>query len=199
MYNAKGRSRVMKYTCFLLLFFMPAVMRAQTGKEGIQFIEYLIRQKQDTARIIYIDSIKAFDKIESIKQKLAKRRFKGFGREKDNSIVLTKTERAYIFNQLDAFKNQVWDDSLFAYSIRISENDCSRYLRQFALARQLGRLESGNQYWSFTRPVFIRDGSVALIGIVYMCGGLCGEEELGFYKKTDNGWQRWVEVSGGVF
>jgi hypothetical protein len=189
----------MKYACLLLLFFIPVVIHAQTGKESIQLIEYLIRQKQDTAMIIYIDSIRAFDKIESIKQKLAKRRFKGFGREKDNSIVLTKKERAYIFDQLYACKNQVWGDSLFAHSIRISENDCSRYLRLFAQARQFGRLKSGNQYWRFTRPVFIREGSVALIGIMYMCGGLCGEEELSFYKKTGSRWQRWVMVSGGVF
>lgn len=199
MYKTKRRSRLMKYACLLLLFFIPVVIHAQTGKESIQLIEYLIRQKQDTAMIIYIDSIRAFDKIESIKQKLAKRRFKGFGREKDNSIVLTKKERAYIFDQLYACKNQVWGDSLFAHSIRISENDCSRYLRLFAQARQFGRLKSGNQYWRFTRPVFIREGSVALIGIMYMCGGLCGEEELSFYKKTGSRWQRWVMVSGGVF
>ena len=199
MHKIKTRSRVMKYTCFLLLFFMPAVIHAQSGKEGIQLIEYLIRQKQGTARIIYIDSIGWSNYIEFVKQKLAKRKLKGVGWKKSNSIVLTKTERAYIFNQLDAYKNQVWDDSLFIHSIRISENDCSRYLQQFALAKQFGRVKSGNQYWRFTTPVFIRGGSMALIGIVYMCGGLCGEDELSFYKKTDSGWQRWVMVSGGVY
>ena len=93
---------------------------------------------------------------------------------------LSETE----ISQLEKF---VWKDSLFKNSNRIKEDSASSHFRK-----------NNNLVYIFSKPLYIRDNSIALTSFVVMCGNNCGQNEVAFYKKEKGKWIKWVVISQGT-
>ena len=166
-------------------------------------IETIIRAKQDTAHILYYDSVATSYRVDDIKTNLAKRTIKSLWKDStaNNSITLTKAEQKYIFNQLDSLRNLVWTTNLFTNSTRVSHDSLGTIVfKEIEKANRLGwKAKSGKQIWEFTNPIFLRQNSICLLFTLYICGGLCGRDELCFYENINGNWKKWITVSSGVF
>ncbi len=176
-------------------------MSGQDNVNPVKIIETIIRLQQDTAKIFYFDSVATSYRVNAIKTNLAKRTIKSIWKDSlaNNSITLSKAERKFIFKQLDSLHKIVWDTNLFANSIRVSYGLGwgANILKEFNEFKW--NIKSGRQIWGFTSPIFIRDNSICLLHILYLCGGTCGHDELCFYKNINGSWKKWIRVTAGDF
>lgn len=54
-------------------------------------------------------------------------------------------------------------------------------------------------YLEITKPIFLRNNSIAVCSEVYLCDANCGYTYFGFYKLIDGKWRQWIPVSNGFF
>ena len=184
---------------FCLMFcLLPVIAPAQ---EPPGLLEQIIRGKQDTARIYYIDSILPVHQFGStMRWGKTIKSFPVYGLGA-NSIQLSRRERKHIFYETSITHWPfVWMDNLFKNSQRIPKDSAGAYLKAFERKNHPYDSKNGYQFWHFSKPVYLRDNTICLVSFVYMCGGLCGEDEVAFYKKNENGrWERFVVLRAGVF
>lgn len=113
-----------------------------------------------------------------------------YSTKEEDRIQLTNEEKEQLIAGIRAQYQLEWDASDFdGYEL-------------IALARALPYLEEDRQHTIavISRPVFIREGTVALAFFLNLCcGHIYGFVELSFYKKVDGKWQNWVFVSGGDY
>jgi len=115
--------------------------------------------------------------------------------DKTLKIALTNEERRFIIDALDSIGNYSWPDNLFNNSKRINNKDV------FATAAWVddGRNKQRRFVYVFSKPIYIRNNSVALISYARICGGECGSTETAFYKRVDGIWVVDIIISGGDF
>jgi hypothetical protein len=168
-------------------------------------VEQVIRDKQDTAKVYYEDSVARLVRGVSVYQRqlLKKRKYSSYNvyNLNGNKIVLTRREKGYINKELLKMRSEVWPVNLFANSVRVPSDSAWQYIRQ--LARQNfagGRQSRYQQLWSFSRPIYLRNNTICLFSWTYICHSSCGEQEILFYKKNAAGrWERYVFLDGRVF
>ena len=58
----------------------------------------------------------------------------------------------------------------------------------------------GSQVLFLSKPLFIRDGTVAISFFSNLCcGGISGSINVSAYRKEDHVWTRWIDLSAGEF
>lgn len=115
-----------------------------------------------------------------------------------DSLILTSKEKQHLIT--DFGKSVRWEKGLFEHSIRVNDHKTG-YKTIAVIKENPEKDQPGTFYYifSFSRPVFIRDGTICLIAVGAICGGDCGIVNISFYRKTHGRWKRWVSVAGGEF
>jgi hypothetical protein len=191
----------MKSLTFLSSIFIFTFSIQGQDSSQLQIIEKFIRQKQDTAQIFYYDSVARSYRVQDIKHRLSRDKFRFVADDSLSiSLKLTKAERKLLFRQLDSMHTLTWGANLFANSRKVTSDSSSIYWKMMAEANKVGwKPKTGMQIWEFTNPVCLRQNSICLVYILYICGGLCGHDELCFYKNINGTWHKWITIASGYF
>jgi hypothetical protein len=200
----------MKHTTIAIAFIMASFYCfGQMEQESINFLETLIRTSQAEGQIIYTDKINSVE-IYKVKLKLDKNTVTGTTNDtRQNSIILTRKERIYLQDQLEALANPYWNENLFPNSKLIKEEDLLSYFKGAYQAYSENLSNPNNSesdksnliknyqqpsVFEFSNPIYLRDNSICLVYMMYLCGNPCGTKELCFYKKENNKWGKWIVV-----
>ena len=162
----------------------------QDDTTTLAFLTDVIKRKHDTSSIFYTDKVDAGMYDYMMKTSLIKRTIKDIGKATNDQFTLTSEEITYIKQHLVKAKNKVWKEYLFINSIRIPSDSMHSFLIQ----------NRNKDLYLFSKPIFIRNNSVALFYVANLCcGGIYGPVDLSFYRKNGKLWQRWIRIDGGAF
>ncbi len=166
-------------------------------------------QIKEGVQVIYTDRISSWDWITNIINIQDT-----FGRQPKPIIILTKKDKASLLEQIKTLKKYQWQDSLFENSRRIEQDSIwvnihrENKKRFSAISDATAQRDTTTinklkhertRIYTFSKPLYIREKSVALTGFGWMCGGDCGHNEVAFYKKVHGKWKRWAVISEGDF
>ncbi|AXY77969.1 hypothetical protein D3H65_30000 [Paraflavitalea soli] len=196
--------------CLVLLFFSHQLV-AQPDSADRQFIHSQIRKYQRHGTIYYAD--RPLEGVLKLHVKeLSKPVIKSIiGFHSTDSIVLTAAERRFLIRQLKRSLTTALNDNLFPISKRIAVDDISAFvsarnrkiidsLRAMGAAARDSFFISNSihEAFFFTMPIYIRDRSIFLHFFMWntISGGAVN---LSFYRKENDKWVKWIEVSGGDF
>lgn len=56
----------------------------------------------------------------------------------------------------------------------------------------------GEGFYSFSKPIFLRNKTICIFYSSYSCGGLCGESEFGVYKKINGMWTLYMVLNYSI-
>lgn len=206
----------MKFLILLttLFFFASALFAQNTTEEKGALLEAMKIVEQQSP-IVYLKKIPSYKKKpERIIQKITAGKFYAYNSPEgsvvvdpatgetiikgspSDSLILTDQEQKILIRSLG--QRATWPDHLFENSIAVKSWD--EGYKQLAALYHANPSDHAYRYvFSFSRPVFIRNGTVCLISVVAMCGGSCGSIDLSFYRKKGAVWQQWFFISGGDF
>jgi hypothetical protein len=196
--HSKMRAKTLIIFQVLILTFFTGI--GQFDSTSIAVIKNIIEDKQDTAKIYYVDSIIYFKKVKDFTRMLSKGKFSwNFDGRNNREIEITNGEKKQILEELKRLKHQIWGTNLFPNSIRIPADSFMRNAISINSSHASAKNRIYKYAWQFCKPIFLRNNSIAIVQYIYLCGQQCGEEEVSFYKNIDGHWKRWIRVSGSVF
>lgn len=123
--------------------------------------------------------------------KTKKKTFKSIDTAK-TEITLTEKEKKFI---LSSFKKQYssnWSNEDFANIRVIKQEQVKEYVKQDKL----------NGYIYISVPIFIRNGTVAIVFFANFYGELDksgGINNLSFYRLKNESWEKWITLGSGIY
>lgn len=186
---------------FLVLVLFTKLTYAQKVENVIEeqvflnwyYQNHLVKSKNDNP-ILYLDKIYtgdlkddlARDTLIDIYADYKKRDIKEF-------LVLTKSERQYINNQIDEMTGKKWPEKLFKNSRMLNKDSLK------TLYDSLGRRTDNNNYntghYGFSKPIFFRNNTLCIFRMYYYCGVLCAHGETVIYIKENRTWTKWLSIT----
>ena len=106
-----------------------------------------------------------------------------------DTIVLTETERDSI---ISFFQNP---DNL-----KLTVNPTTFATVEISQALEHLKDDHNNQVVFISKPLFIRDDEIGIAFFANLCcGHIYGYVHLSFYRKQNEIWTRWIDISSGAF
>ncbi len=182
----------------------------KTGLEANSktFVYKVIKQQPGSDTITYTDRIKpiAMPSLEKILQKDRIPCYDIAGHRK-TVFVPSATERKQILNATKDITKISWEDSLFSNSREISVDSMWSYIsnRQKALSfssnstNNINNIVSYCSIFQFSKPIFMRNNTIAIFYFMRLCGSSCGVEDLSIYKFQNGTYERWLVIKGADF
>lgn len=106
-----------------------------------------------------------------------------------DSLTFTEQEKDSILLFFRNIKNLTFSDNTKRFQI-VPANEISLHLQK----------DFENQVVFVSRPLFIREGTVAVAFFAnFCCGGINGPAHLSLYREENAIWTRWIYLSAGEF
>jgi hypothetical protein len=176
-----------------------------------------IAQYRAGEALVYTDRIPD-DAFRHIKENLNKRMYYDVATKKKVAFRFTRSEKQYIQQQLTLCRKPYWPDSLFDDSkmipldsfyqhYRTKQNakrrifrliDTPGYSREFRSAI-LKELRHRSWVVMFSRPIYLRNKTLAVLFLEPRCGTDCGYNELAVYQKNNGNWEKWIIIFNGNY
>lgn len=113
-----------------------------------------------------------------------------------NEIVYTKKEKEFVLNEIDKIKKQILPDHILPFTKSISQDSLNQLFKGKGWEEVYKKGIKG--YYQFHKPIFFRNGTFCIFEYGYNCGFLCGYGSTSVYKKTDEGWEEFIQFSNWV-
>ena len=129
-------------------------------------------------------------------------------------LKLTNDEQTILKKQIEKYKSFLWPDTLIANSKRFPYDSAWDYLsKQFSEKNEMiNKARENNDtltmqnlddkhpfFYALSKPIFIRDNSIALSTVYACCGDLCGYNQTAFLRKVNGNWTIFIVLKSGVF
>ena len=191
-----------------LLFLCASNVVAQIQPDEVSLIEKLIRDKKNDGSIVYTNHISITDAYR-ISTKLKAERLNDKNNPSNILFISTK-ERKEIQKELALLSKPFWNSDLFKESKMIEEQSVDNYFRtvfneysETLSNPNNSQIDKSNllketpqpYVFEFTPPLYLRDKSLCLIFMKTICGSECGSEELTFYKKENEKWEKFMVLA----
>lgn len=177
----------------LLSVFIINVSFAQSDAASKRFIRGIIKEKG----VFYSDSlekdiinkmIRAFNWKDKNGNRIMTYSKRGTPSLK---ITFTPEEINYINLELNNLKFHGWRDGVLKNSVRIPADTIKKIF--YGDYKSYGWLyftkHYGKSYYSFSKPIFLRNGTVCLFYSGYYCDNQCGEGGFYIYLKINGEWK----------
>ncbi|HEY0897730.1 MAG TPA: hypothetical protein VGD90_00290 [Sphingobacteriaceae bacterium] len=171
----------------------------KNSKKDQQFIDWALSNwKSDswkTKQVLYKDGMEKHQlrwfEGEIFKEDTLRNRVGRLSSEKlKDFLVLTNQEKSQVKRELELMNQQLWPKGLFKNSIML-DRDSLGYL-----SKPLGYLKYGKKYktgfYTFSKPIFLRNNTICILFLDYWCSGLCGDTDISVYKKENGRWKKWL-------
>lgn len=193
------------------MLFLSICTKSQTIFQDTSILRLTIKKTKND-RLTYIDESVGWTRIREL---LRKNIFKGNTKLTEHNLIrLSKKERKYLFQQIEAYKDFKWNENLFPNSIKIKKDSMWSYIswetnilrekqKNAILSKDTIALKEIKKelprVYGFSKPIFIRNNSICLLYHFSMCGNPCGHYEINFYKKENGKWIKWIEMARGEY
>jgi hypothetical protein len=183
---------ILMYLLFIFCF-LSCGLRAQE-KQARDFIDGYFRDKEP---VLYTNDIKAneylYDQFKEAfsHDTLRNNRF-------EVKLVLTAEERAFILKEASKPPEAIHIKYISKKSRFIPRTELDQVFKDKIFGWQKFNKEYGHGFYSFYSPIFLRDNTLCVFYVGYNCGLLCGNDEIGIYKKVNGKWIKWFTVYHSV-
>ncbi|MNY21558.1 hypothetical protein D3C86_1551150 [compost metagenome] len=110
-------------------------------------------------------------------------------------LVLSKAEKNLIHSEIDKLNQKFVNKELLKKSHFIPNGKLDLILKDPISGWSGFNKKYGKGYYSFSKPIFIRDSSICIFFSNFTCGMLCAQGELSVYKKSGGQWVKWFTLS----
>ncbi|WP_316812890.1 hypothetical protein [Pedobacter heparinus] len=168
-------------------------MHAQERQE-LEFIRSYFKEKEP---IVYTDKIDVAEYVYNLFVDICKkdtlRTYKHEAR-----LVLAKHEKDFILAEASKIKEKSFDGNLLKKSTLIPRSKLSEIFKGKINGWQKFTKEYNGGFYSFSKPIFIRNETLCIFYVDYACGNLCGNTEIAVYKKIKDTWTEWFVLYQAV-
>ena len=205
-------------TLLLYPFFQIVTLSvfSQLDSSTTKFIYNVLRKEPGSDTITYTDKLMSVT-TPLIPTMLQTSKIVGYdvSTQKKTELSLSKSEKKQLLQDASTMDKIIWDELLFPNSKMIPVDSLWPYIskRQNEISKiihakvdQAGSNRSANidrasycSVFQFSKPIFLRKGTIAIFYFLRICGSECGIEDLSVYKLQDGLYKRWLIVGGGVF
>lgn len=147
-------------------------------KKSIAFIKEIKQKELADANFILVDKPYTLESFGCLEQFM------------NDADFFTKDEIAFIQKTIktSSFK---WNTELFGGLKMVSSDTVQMIFKDNAKGWRYFYKHFGNGFYTFSKPIFLRNDTYCLFYSDYSCGYTCGEGHLNLYKKENN---KWIEV-----
>jgi hypothetical protein len=166
------------------------------------FQNYLLKSKNDPP-ILYTDAIHTGSltaiKDDIIKDTLVDLKNSYANNEFKECLILTKSEKLYINDQLDKMTGKSWTENLMKNSQKLNNDSLEILIGKQGLGwldKYYEKYKTG--FYSFSKPIFLRNNTICIFSFDYSCGILCAYGETAIYFKHNGEWSKWLIISDWI-
>jgi len=109
-------------------------------------------------------------------------------------IVLTQEEKKAIIDSLTSLKMNKLNLDRYPNTKVISSDTLNYIFSNLSNGWSIFYQKYGEGYYSFSKPIFLRNNTLCLFYYDYNCGDLCGKGNFSVYKKTWLGWKYYALI-----
>lgn len=197
----------------VLMFFLfySFVTYGQLNSQDTVLLNYAINRTNNST-VFYIDKSQGWGRIS---EKLVNNKFRGCTKlTQHNKISLSIKELKLLRQQIDLNKGHVWNDSLLINSHRIIQDSTMGFIsKQFEIYKEKINnallnhdtiaiqqiIKEKPRVYGFSKPLYLREETICLLYFVAFGDYSSGYDEIGFYKKENDLWTKWIVISQGDY
>lgn len=113
---------------------------------------------------------------------------------KKNRVILSPKEKEYISRQLQKMKTEVWQANLLANSILISKDTIDAVFKKPLSAQFELFSKYPHGYSFFSKPIFLRNGTLCIFYCGYNCAQSCFDDHLLIFRKEGEQWMELISL-----
>ncbi len=110
-------------------------------------------------------------------------------------LVLNAQEQSGLEKAMLEMAGGKWVDGLLPGSEIINQTTINSILGDKGHGWSSFQASYGTEYYSISRPMFLKGGTFCIFYYDYTCGAVCAEGELAVFKKVTSVWQKWRVLS----
>jgi hypothetical protein len=191
--------KIILFFVFATIFNLAASAQAVSSKEK-RFLKWFFTEnlKVKDKEIFYLDQ-NHVGFAEELKKSFDKDTLRGFKfNTLVNEIVYTKKEKVFVLNEIEKIKKQTLPDHILPFAKSISQDSLNQLFKGMNKGWENMYKKGIRGYYQFHKPIFFRKGTFCIFQYGYSCGFLCGYGSTSVYKKTEKGWEEFIEFSNWV-
>lgn len=179
------------------MFNLVASAQNISAKEK-QFLTWFFTKKLQIKdkEIFYVDK-NSEGIVRELKKHLDKDTLKSykFNRLTDE-LIYTRQEKKAVLRAIEKIKTQTLPDHILPFAKTITNDSLSQIFNGKGWDNAYKKGLHG--YYQFHKPIFFRNGTLCIFQYGYSCGNLCGQGNTCIYKKTDKGWEEFIQFENWV-
>jgi hypothetical protein len=160
------------------------------------FVEDAIRSRKGVDKIVYLDSSLSF--YRPFRTFIRRGKVEGFKGQTKAVMKFTRKDVQHIDREFRRKRVVKWQDALFPNSVRINQ-DTLLLLSKNASSHAYFKQNFANKYFFFSQPVFIRNGTVAILRVVEMVEPSAGYDLLYIYTRKQGKWKQQMHILTGAW
>jgi hypothetical protein len=115
-----------------------------------------------------------------------------------DTILLTEEEKKTIKKRVRLFPKEKWQKE-FPTNVQIINRDTiNRIFSDKNRGWKYYHAVYGDRFYSFSKPIFLKERNLCIFYYDYACGGLCGYGLLAIYRKEGTEWKLFYSISQWV-
>ena len=109
-------------------------------------------------------------------------------------ISLTDKEKEYLKKELNSQRGKLWEDNLLKSSKIISRDTLISIFSKTFDRWEYFHKKYGESYYSFTKPIFIRDNSICFFYFSFFHDTSFAGGEFAVYKRLNGKWEYYMTI-----
>jgi len=110
------------------------------------------------------------------------------GKIKIDSIILSNPEIDYVSANIKTNNDKLWAKNIMPNATYISRKKINTIFGDKSKGWDYFEKKYEDTFYSFSKPIFLRNNSICFIYIGVGCGSLCGSASFDVYVKQDDKW-----------
>jgi hypothetical protein len=216
--NISSNSKKNLLKNYILILFVLATKCLSQSLSDREIFQYLLNEKKDSIFTVSKQS----DGYKRLKEVVSKKIIynKNFS---EQSLTLTNKEVSYIIAEINKNNSFNFSEKTFPNAIIISKDTIQSYssnkaknwektehsiiesndtikIFKFRTERPYSYIETYVHF--FSKPIYFRNGSFCILHHAELCcfhNGMCGCNSTYIFKKNNNTWEKFIEITHGCY
>ena len=174
------------YTYIIILLLFAKSLSAQEYEKDKKFINEVVSHE---GKMIVLDHLNNYT-IQTIRDDFKSDTVQ-YDAKNAGTLILTKAEQKYIHKQLEEMERPYLKSNLFPHTLIITQYQLDEIFKKDIRSgwETFHKHYSRKGYYSFSKPIFLRNDSLCIFYHDNVCGPLCADGVLAIYKKSGHTWK----------
>jgi len=190
-----------KLVIFILISLLSTfATNAQFNKREKRFLQWFLKgYKQSKYPVFYLKNQDNGQLLQVLKPDSLLDMWGIAGRNKSqNKLILTKKEKKYVAAEINQLKSINWVDHLLPGTRLLSQDTANYYLIDRFQGWQKLYKRGITGFYTFSKPVFLRNETICIFQYDFNCGYLCGDGTIMVYIKENGKWAPYINLANWV-